>query len=82
MESRPLGDPRQVSALVKALSGGEAAADRVGLRRDLVARGPRCRRRRGGGHSGPHTTPQGRGVRRTITVLVPDMRNTASPMPI
>ena len=36
--ARPLGDPRQVDALVKALAEAEAAADRVGLRRDLVAR--------------------------------------------
>ena len=38
MESRPLGDPRQVECAGGGAVEGEAAADRVRFRRDLVAR--------------------------------------------
>ena len=38
MDSRPLGDPRQVDALVKALSEAKQPLIVSGLRRDLVAR--------------------------------------------
>ena len=55
MDSRPLGDPRQVERAGEGAVRGEAAADRVGLRRDLVARVDRdAGLRRGGRHSVLH----------------------------
>ncbi len=79
LDSRPLGDPRQVDALIGGAGRGEEAADRVGLRRDLVARvggdaGVRRSRRHPVLH---HAAGPRRGAGRSSRIPILSMRSGA-----
>ena len=72
MDSRPLGDPRQRQCAGEGAVGGEAAADRVRLRRDLVAGVERdAAARRGCRHPVLHHTARPRRGAGRSSVLVP-----------